>query len=329
MYRFRLDTEDKNLADDDERKWKLVVPREQRTMRNRARQACCELIYGRQPEQPGSFRREVELEAQDQEQEEAVQAWKNHLNKLPEKHETAAENMKKANEKQAKYYNANQRKTDFDIGEKVWKTHKVLSNASKAISSKLTLDFAGPFTITKKLRQNTFEIVHDKSNKIFSPVHASQIKKFNSEEEEEPRKTESQKGTSEVILSPDASENLIITEPPRANVTNAKKLEPKQVPKRKVTAHVEPMQWRAERDEKRRRQDEMAERKKAELKIKLKRMEEIRKERDEREAELARLQKEAQDAQEILNTDVLGSMRACFHCNCRKISEVPTGKRVT
>ncbi|KAL7290437.1 hypothetical protein TKK_0016125 [Trichogramma kaykai] len=32
MYRFRLDTEDKNLADDDERKWKLVVPREQRTM---------------------------------------------------------------------------------------------------------------------------------------------------------------------------------------------------------------------------------------------------------------------------------------------------------
>ncbi|KAL7293223.1 hypothetical protein TKK_0013365 [Trichogramma kaykai] len=77
-------------------------------------------------------------------------------------------------------------------------------------------------------------------------------------------------------------------------------------------------EWRAEREEKRRRQDEMAERKKAELKIKLKRMEEIRKERDEREAELARLQKEAQDAQEILNrvesTDVLDSMRACFHC---------------
>ncbi|CAB0033048.1 unnamed protein product [Trichogramma brassicae] len=199
-----------------------------------------ELIYGRQPEQPGSFRREVELEGQDQEQDEALQAWKIHLDKLPEKHETAAENMKKANEKQAKYYNANRRKTDFEVGEKVWKINKVLSDASKARSSKLARNFAGPFTITEKIGENTFEIIHDESNKIFSPVHASQIKKFNSNEEEEPRKTESTEKASEIILRPEANKNLIISEQPRTNVANAQRLEQKRAPKRKGTASVEP-----------------------------------------------------------------------------------------
>ncbi|KAL7293531.1 hypothetical protein TKK_0012974 [Trichogramma kaykai] len=234
LYKFRPDANDKNLADDDEAK------------QSSTGMSPAELIYGVQPEQPGSFRRELELEAQDQEQDEAVTAWKAKLQGLPEKHEKAAENLKKANEKQAKYYNAGRRTTEFEVGEKVWKISKSLSNAAKGKCAKLAWDFAGPLTVTKKLGPNTFEVQHDKTGKTFSPVHASQLKPHSADEDEdeELRKVKTTNKTRdeecEMVVEKKASGTVVISKEPRTNVAIEKRATKKRTTQRDVVARDKP-----------------------------------------------------------------------------------------
>ncbi|CAB0041169.1 unnamed protein product [Trichogramma brassicae] len=370
----------KAYIDDNHREWDEKLP-EITFAYNTAKQSStgmspAELIYGRKPEQPGSFRREVELEGQDQEQDEALQAWKIHLDKLPEKHETAAENMKKANEKQAKYYNANRRKTDFEVGEKVWKINKVLSDASKARSSKLARNFAGPFTITEKIGENTMETepIQQKLEEMVAQLTtqcarnpnwtAMQLCKdmvatveeiYRQAENPPPREARGQTG------NPSGEKQATTAEDQWAEIeAEFEKLWRKDDQLEKMLAgtfdkfHRFEAEWgeeaaqysaphrrnvqdwkderkairefREEREKKRRMQDETAARAKAELKAKRDAMEKIRKERDLRDAELRKLQAEAQEAEERLERaqaiEVLGSIRACFRCNYPGICDV-------
>ncbi|CAB0041768.1 unnamed protein product [Trichogramma brassicae] len=240
----------KAYVEKDHREWDEKLP-ELTFAYNTAKQSStgmspAELIYGIQPEQPGSFRRELELEAQDQEQNEAVTAWKAKLQELPKKHEKAAENLKKANEKQAKYYNASRRTTEFEVGEKVWKIFKTLSNAAKGKCAKLAWDFTGPLTITKKLGANTFEVQHDTTGKIFSPVHASQLKPHSADEDENEElgkaKETNETGDEEceVVVEKKASETVVISKEPRTNVAIEKRTTKKRTTKREVVARDKP-----------------------------------------------------------------------------------------
>uniref|UniRef100_A0ABD2WL33 RNA-directed DNA polymerase n=2 Tax=Trichogramma kaykai TaxID=54128 RepID=A0ABD2WL33_9HYME len=240
----------KAYVEEDHREWDEKLP-ELTFAYNTAKQSStgmspAELIYGVQPEQPGSFRRELELEAQDQEQDEAVTAWKAKLQGLPEKHEKAAENLKKANEKQAKYYNAGRRTTEFEVGEKVWKISKSLSNAAKGKCAKLAWDFAGPLTVTKKLGPNTFEVQHDKTGKTFSPVHASQLKPHSADEDEdeELRKVKTTNKTRdeecEMVVEKKASGTVVISKEPRTNVAIEKRATKKRTTQRDVVARDKP-----------------------------------------------------------------------------------------
>ena len=62
-----------------------------------------------------------------------------------------SENVKKAQEKQAKYYNLKRRHVEFSEGNMVWVKAHPLSDASKGFTAKLAPKWTGPCTVQKKL----------------------------------------------------------------------------------------------------------------------------------------------------------------------------------
>ena len=92
-------------------------------------------------------------------------------------HSHAAENLHRAQERQSQYYNAGRRDVNFQVGDLVWKRNKVLSSAAQGIATKLAPKFAAPYTVTKVLGSNTYELADTEQN-TFGPVHTEQLKPY-------------------------------------------------------------------------------------------------------------------------------------------------------
>ena len=109
---------------------------------------------------------------------------------LPDVQQLAADNAAKAQQRQARYYNASRREVRYNLGDKVWKRNRVLSSASQSVAAKLAPKFAGPYTIAAQLGQNVYEVV-DQDGKSVGKAHVEDLKPFhekkaseeNSEEE--------------------------------------------------------------------------------------------------------------------------------------------------
>ena len=99
------------------------------------------LLYGRQPEPPGTQRRLQEVAAETPAQEECLARWKERLDALPELHQRAASQARAAQDRQAGYYDAGRREPDFKPGDRVWKRSHPLSSAAKEIAAKLAPKF--------------------------------------------------------------------------------------------------------------------------------------------------------------------------------------------
>lgn len=70
----------------------------------------------------------------------------------------AAENVKKAQEKQAKYCNLKRRNVEFSQGNLVWVETHPLSDASKGFTAKLAPKWTRPCTVEKKLGPLNYRI---------------------------------------------------------------------------------------------------------------------------------------------------------------------------
>lgn len=69
-------------------------------------------------------------------------------------------------ERNRKVYNLRRRPVQFTVGEQVWKKNKILSDASKHISAKLSPKFIGLFTIKRKIGNWTYELLDEKGKSI-------------------------------------------------------------------------------------------------------------------------------------------------------------------
>ena len=143
------------------------------------------MLYGRQPEPPGTQRRLQEVAAETSAQEESLDRWKDRLDGLPDLHQRAAAQAKAAQDRQASYYDAGRREPDFKPGDKVWKRSHTLSSAAKGIAAKLAPKFEGPYWITAVLGSNTYRLVSD-GGQIEEIVAADQLKPYRSEATEPP-----------------------------------------------------------------------------------------------------------------------------------------------
>ena len=143
------------------------------------------MLYGRQPEPPGTQRRLQEVAAETSAQEESLDRWKDRLDGLPDLHQRAASQARAAQDRQASYYDAGRREPDFKPGDKVWKRSHTLSSAAKGIAAKLAPKFEGPYWITAVLGSNTYRLVSD-GGQIEEVVAADQLKPYRSEATEPP-----------------------------------------------------------------------------------------------------------------------------------------------
>ena len=78
---------------------------------------------------------------------------------LPDVQQIAADNVSKAQKRQASYYNASCREVRYNLGDKVWKRNRVLSSALQGVAAKLAPKLAGPYMITAQREPNVYEIV--------------------------------------------------------------------------------------------------------------------------------------------------------------------------
>ncbi|KAG8240309.1 hypothetical protein J437_LFUL018721 [Ladona fulva] len=82
-------------------------------------------------------------------------ALKERLNKC---YENATRTIRKASERQARYFNLRRRSVEFPIGALVWRRNHTLSDASKARTAKLEPKFIGPFKIAKRTSSTVYEL---------------------------------------------------------------------------------------------------------------------------------------------------------------------------
>ena len=141
------------------------------------------LLYGRQPEPPGTQRRLQEVAAETPAQEESLARWKERLDALPELHQRAASQARAAQDRQAGYYDAGRRESDFKPGDRVWKRSHLLSSAAKGIAAKLAPKFEGPYWITAVLGANTYRLVGE-GGQVEEVVAADQLKPYHGESPE-------------------------------------------------------------------------------------------------------------------------------------------------
>ena len=133
------------------------------------------LLYGRQPEPPGTQRRLQEVAADTPAQEESLARWKERMRALPELYERATARARAAQERQAGYYDAGRREPSLKPGDRVWKRSHPLSSAAKGIAAKLAPKVEGPHWITDALGSNTYQLVGN-GGQVEEVVAADQLK---------------------------------------------------------------------------------------------------------------------------------------------------------
>jgi hypothetical protein len=92
--------------------------------------------------------------------------------------DTATNNLKQAQERQAKYANQRRREVTFQLGDKVLLSTANLKNDKQA--PKLSPKYIGPFTIKRVVSPVTFELELPSSMSTIHPVfHISKLRAFN------------------------------------------------------------------------------------------------------------------------------------------------------
>lgn len=88
--------------------------------------------------------------------------------------------LEDAQERNKKVYNLRRRTVSYEVGDKVWKKNKVLSDASKGIKAGLCPMFVGPYTISRKLGSWTYEL-QDDSGRSVGVWHVQDLKPVQSD----------------------------------------------------------------------------------------------------------------------------------------------------
>lgn len=85
--------------------------------------------------------------------------------------------IQRASERNRERYNLRRRPQNYDIGDKVWRRNKCLSDASRAFSASLAPKFVGPFIINKKTGTWTYEL-KDEDGILRGNWHVQDLKPY-------------------------------------------------------------------------------------------------------------------------------------------------------
>lgn len=91
--------------------------------------------------------------------------------------ELVEQNVSRAQEKQAKYYNRRRQDMHFDDGDAVWRRAHPLSDASKKFSTKLAPKWNGPYKIVKRLGPVNYK-VSSFDGTFSDTIHVANVKPY-------------------------------------------------------------------------------------------------------------------------------------------------------
>ena len=141
------------------------------------------LNYGRHPKLPGSLRQKEDLECLNNLDKEAIEDWKLRMNNLHKVYDVVTTRIRKAQDRQAKYFNKKHREVILEIGDIVLRRNRILSSAADKIAAKLAPKYNGPYVVTAKISTNIYEIT-DRQGESCGPVHVKDLKRYHGNQEE-------------------------------------------------------------------------------------------------------------------------------------------------
>lgn len=95
--------------------------------------------------------------------------------RLSRYYESAETAMRKASERQARYFNLRRRDVEYEIGTLVWKRNHVLSDASKFRAEKLEPKFEGPYRVTGKVSSTIYRLESLRKKNVYT-VHVEDLR---------------------------------------------------------------------------------------------------------------------------------------------------------
>ena len=121
--------------------------------------------YGYNPRFTVTFRRPI-----------STPAAKAFADSLQSVHERLIENIKSAQNHQARYYDAKHKSIEFSAGDKVWLISQNIRTERQ--SKKLDWKRLGPFTITKRIGTQAYQLALPKSLRVHPVFHVSLLEPF-------------------------------------------------------------------------------------------------------------------------------------------------------
>jgi transposase InsO family protein len=136
------------------------------------------LNFGRELRIPNAVRGPVEVPGEEEidEPDYAVMN-RERLEKFLKISEKCKENMKKANQQQAKHYNLRRREVQYREGDRVWLRSHHLSSAKDDFAAKLAAKYDGPYVVKGRIGTNIYE-VQEARGKTSTRAHVKDLKRW-------------------------------------------------------------------------------------------------------------------------------------------------------
>jgi hypothetical protein len=90
----------------------------------------------------------------------------------------ARDNLQQSRDSYLGHYNIKTKERDIAVGDKVWMKSHFLSDASKGFTSKLAPRREGPFLVTEKLSDRTFNLKSIESGQVVAKVHINELSPY-------------------------------------------------------------------------------------------------------------------------------------------------------
>ena len=120
--------------------------------------------YSRHPTPPKSLKRREENALVQDLPAEAIEDWRKRMEALVSVWQKAIGNAIKAQDSQEKYFDQKHRDVQYEVGDQVMPVKRVLSSAPQGICAGFTPPFSGPYTVSKKLGTNVYELIDEEGD---------------------------------------------------------------------------------------------------------------------------------------------------------------------
>lgn len=168
-----------SFIETDHRQWDVNLP-DFRFAHNTAHHSSIQtspafLNFGRDPLPSITLRRALEGEPDLVHQ--PTELWLERMQAINHLRDSIVHAIDAAFQKQSHYYDLRRRDRQFDVNELVWKKYRVLSDANKFYSAKLTTAYHGPFRVSKKISRVVYEL-SDLNNQVVGKYSVQDLKPY-------------------------------------------------------------------------------------------------------------------------------------------------------